>query len=275
MLVRVETPRRPRRWPWLVGAIGATVLVVAGAVALVGGDTGGYSLEAAIEGAGDHDSVTSELDADLAMMKMTATGQTDLVDQRASVEADLGVGAMSMVVDLAEGVVYVQADAFGLGSLPRGAEWIRFSASDLEALGLGRGELPGGLGAAGHLGPLFDALGDATEVHEGEIETLDDVDGVRAKHYTVTVDVERLADGLSLPFDVLRLGRATLLPPTVAVDVWVDRDDLIRRVAVELGVGRMGIDLVVRFPSWDEDLDIELPDPATVVDAGDLPGMFG
>jgi hypothetical protein len=275
VLVRVETPRRPRRWPWVVGSLGVTALVVTGAVALAAGDGGGYSLEVAIDGAGDHESVTSELEVDMAMIEMTASGATDFVDELATADVEFGVGEMSMVMDLGEEAFYLQADALGQnGRMLGGAEWIRFSAADLEALGLGPADLSGGVGtAAGDLGPLFDAFGDAVEVEEGEIETLDDLDGIRAKHYTVVIDTEQLTDALALSLDQLGLGRRAL-PDTVDVDVWVDGDDLIRRLELELDLGMTGMDMVVRYPSWDEDLDLELPDPDTVVDASDLPGMF-
>jgi hypothetical protein len=260
----------------VAGGVGVAAVVIAGAVALAAGDGGGYSLEAAIDGAGDHDSVTSELEVDMAMIQMTASGATDFVDELAAVDVDFGIGEMSMVMDLGAGELYLQADALGRnGRRMGGAEWVRFSASDLEALGMGAGGLTGGIGtAAGDLGPLFDALGDAAEVEEGEIETLDDLDGIRAKHYTVIIDTEQLSDALALSIDQLGFGRRSL-PDTVDVEVWVDGDDLIRRVELELELGMMGMDMVVRHPSWDEDLDLELPDPDTVVDAGDLPGIFG
>lgn len=125
---------------------------------------------------------------------------------------------------------------------------------------------------------LLDLLADAGAV---EVVGEDEVDGVATTRHRVEVDPsaldpEALGGGLG-GFT----GSSELTAEPMPVEVWIDADGLVRRLRVEpvveaemLGALRMVFDLTLS--DLGEPIEVGVPDPATVtvVDMGDLPGLF-
>ncbi|MET4077811.1 LppX_LprAFG lipoprotein [Janibacter sp. UYMM211] len=94
-------------------------------------------------------------------------------------------------------------------------------------------------------------LGGVTSVGEQGSE---DVDGEETTRYTTVVDTERARDAVG----------GDPLPTTsdqLLYDVWLDEDDLIRKLVVDLD----GTTVTLRADRWGEPVDIQTPDASEIV----------
>ncbi|MHA7135323.1 LppX_LprAFG lipoprotein [Oerskovia turbata] len=98
----------------------------------------------------------------------------------------------------------------------------------------------------------------STEALQGAITSIEkkgepvDIDGVKAQEYTVTVDTTKLSDG-TLQEQAEAAG--TPLPETLTYQYWVDADDLMRKIVMDV----MGTSTEMTFSKWGEDLAITAP----------------
>jgi hypothetical protein len=267
--------RRHRRRAALVAVLVLVALVAAGAVMVVLRSqpaAAAYSLDvAAID---VQDTTTLSYDLDMAMSdgsQVHSQVEMDLGRGLASVEMDDGYADWQLVMDLDDHVMYVQADAFtDMGLDVDGAEWVRYDLDRVvdmdDVTGLyGLGENP--LDAA----QLFDA---AEQVDDLGFE---DVDGVRVKHYEVTLDAsDVLGTDLS---EIDSSGLATHgfvndgdADPEgkIVYDVYVNEWNEIAKLTfgMELLGEYVSVDMTVT--SVDEVVEIDLPDPSDVADWDDV-----
>lgn len=96
----------------------------------------------------------------------------------------------------------------------------------------------------------------------------EDVDGTEMRRYQVTMDAEAAAaaggqDGAA----ATSLG----MEETVVYDVWLDADNLMRKMIFEVD----GEEVEMRLDNWGEDPGIEAPDPDQVSEMDDLGGDSG
>jgi hypothetical protein len=97
----------------------------------------------------------------------------------------------------------------------------------------------------------------------------EDVEGEEMRHYALAVDTGAAmeAQGQTAP--------PTGMPDTITYDVWVDSENLMRKVTFEMGsMGGMTegeVSMEMRIDGWGEDVDVQAPDPADLVDL-QLPG---
>jgi hypothetical protein len=114
----------------------------------------------------------------------------------------------------------------------------------------------------------------------GEIEKVgtEDVRGVETTHYRAKVDLDKVADqappNLRKTFrasiDSLKKGLGT---DTIPVDVWVDHDNLVRRLAEHLPVAGGGqIDFSVDFYDFGTPVTISPPPASETLDLGKVLG---
>ncbi len=254
-------------------------------VALAGGRSGDgaditepYSLLAAAEST----VAARTIDFDLAvsasdLAEITVSGTVDNESQLVSVTTDLsallalgdmplplGDGEMTVLLDGANGVVYLDAGELG-GFLSGGAAWLSIDLGSLaEMSGRSLDELQGEFG----LDPtdIARSLIDAENATEIGIET---IDGVEVKRYEVTVDVaDALAAVPQADIDA-ELGDVEL-PDTVVYDVWVTADNQLRRVAFKTDIAGQPIGMQLDVTTSNDAPGIELP-----TDAFDLTGLLG
>lgn len=123
-----------------------------------------------------------------------------------------------------------------------------------------------------------DLLGDTAELDEIDISSQwdaweegaqqvlflgeEDVDGEQMRRYQVTVDAQAALDASGEDAAATSLG----LEDEIVYDVWVDGDDLMRKMAFDAG----GETAEMRMDDWGQDQDIQVPDPDQVMDMGDL-----
>lgn len=157
--------------------------------------------------------------------------------------------------------------------LPEGKSWIRSDGKSVKVDGFEVGELEGF--ASSDPRQLLDML----EAAGGDIETVgvEELRGTETTHYRATIDATAYAK-TATPEERAKLGPlAEQLQSGVGevpVDVWLDGDGLVRKIALEISASEQGQvgSASVSFELWDygEDVDIELPPAEDVVDASAL-----
>ena len=109
---------------------------------------------------------------------------------------------------------------------------------------------------------------------DGDIDIVgdDDVDGVPATHYQVTVDLQAALDALdgadraALQAAIDRLGTDSLV-----VDVWIDDDGVVRRMTTDIDLGDgQTVTVTLDFEDFGSPVRIRTPRPRAVVSAEDF-----
>ena len=279
-----------RRRPFaLAAAVVAVIALGVGAfVALSGGrsgsDGGGvepYSLIAAAESTITAPSVQFDLGLSVSdLAEMSVSGVVDNESGIVSVTTDLSSllalgdtpmpfdgGAITVLLDASEGVLYLDASALG-GLLPSDAAWLSIDLGMLaEQSGQSLDDLQGefALDPTDIASTLLDA-GDPVEVG------IDTIDGVEARHVQVAVDVAAALAAVPQAQVDPALGELEL-PDTVVYDVWVTEDNQLRRVTFDIEVAGQAIEMQLDMTTSSEPLDLQLPDPSEVFDLTDLLGL--
>ncbi|MFD6166139.1 LppX_LprAFG lipoprotein [Oerskovia sp. NPDC060287] len=97
----------------------------------------------------------------------------------------------------------------------------------------------------------------SVEALEGAITSVEkegepvDIDGVKAQQYTVVVDTTKLTGSIKEQADAA----GTALPETLTYQYWIDADDLMRKVVMDV----MGTSMEMTFSNWGEDLEVVAP----------------
>ncbi len=174
------------------------------------------------------------------------TGQVDFENLLSEVEVDLDGETTSVIVDGEDTYVgrngtYTQ----DLDGLPDVATIVLF-LQPLQALQVLNG-------ADGDI----DIVGD------------DDVGGVPATHYQVTVDLQAALDALdgadraALQAAIDRLGTDSLV-----VDVWIDDDNVVRRMTTDIALGNgQTVTVTLDFEDFGSPVRIRVPRPRAVVES--------
>jgi hypothetical protein len=259
-------PRRRRR-PALVGAaVVVAVALAVGAAALVGvgDDDPTYSLVDAPAAVDELDGLHYEMTvAGLPLMGDVSLSATqDLVHERVELQMSLAepsAGAVRMIGDLADGVVYLGGEVMA-DLLPDEAAWVRIDTDLMDELG--------GLEGWSEqlaLDPL--AALDTADLAAAVDEGFEDVDGIRTKRYSLTVDPLALLEQGGAVGD---LGEELLagLADEVEVLLWVDEDNLVRQLRHEIDL--LGVTMTTTVRIDPTDTAVELPDPDVVVDGSEI-----
>lgn len=176
---------------------------------------------------------------------MEMAGEVDLGDGQPSVDADLtmpGLGATRMIV--VDGSAYVSMP----GVTDEGM-FLEVPQGELEDSGAGLDDID----VASTWEDWDEGAGQV--VYAG----LEDVDGEELRRYEIVVDVQAVLDASGQTGSDAAEASAAL-GDEITYDVWVDEDDLVRRISYTAAgaVTEMTID------RWGEPMDIEAPDPEDV-----------
>ncbi|MEK8226830.1 hypothetical protein NKG05_13200 [Oerskovia sp. M15] len=99
----------------------------------------------------------------------------------------------------------------------------------------------------------------SVEALEGAIVSVEkdgdpvDIDGVKAQPYTVVVDTTKLTGSMKEQADAA----GSALPETLTYQYWIDADDLMRKVVMDV----QGSVMEMTFSNWGEDLQVVAPRP--------------
>lgn len=216
-------------------------------------------------------------------------GVLDFEQDRTELTIDLGRALGGLGLDGTMVMRAIGTDLFLQSSLFRGnvagvdaGTWLRV---DVGAAAEGQGldlESLGGLGPAGNGDPR-QGLAVLNGVVEDGIDEVgdDEVRGVATTHYRARIDLGRAAERIGdfanpEAFDhfVEMLG-----DDTVRVDVWVDGDDLVRRIRIPVrlpdGAGGGEVTFSAEYYDFGADIEVPTPDPADVRDLQDIVDRIG
>lgn len=176
---------------------------------------------------------------------MEMAGEVDLGDGQPSVDADLtmpGLGATRMIV--VDGSAYVS-----MPGVTDEGKFLEVPQGELEDSGAGLDDID----VASTWEDWDEGAGQV--VYAG----LEDVDGQELRRYEIVVDVQAVLDASGQTGSDAAEASAAL-GDEITYDVWVDEDDLVRRISYTAAgaVTEMTID------RWGEPMDIEAPDPEDV-----------
>jgi len=87
----------------------------------------------------------------------------------------------------------------------------------------------------------------------------EDIDGVKAQRYDVTIDPSEMS---SVPEDT-----QSMLPDKITYTMYVDADDLMHRITMDM----QGTEMTMDYSKWGESVDIDKPSDSEVTDK--MPGM--
>lgn len=203
-------------------------------------------------------------EAESMAFAITSTGTTEMSgvmeygDNGLAMQAS-NSGADAMEIILVDQVVYMSGDM----GLPEGKKWLKFDMSDPSSpFGqLGKSIDPTYMIKAMEAPKKFEVLG------------TEEVDGVETNHYNIVMDTATYAEALELP-----AGMAEFMPKEIAVEMWVDADDRLRKFHQDLEIpDLMGTGKPTKtttdgtYYDFGTDVDIEAPPAAEVTD--EIPGM--
>lgn len=216
-------------------------------------DNLGERVAAAFSDAG---SVAFELEQSTQGQKSSGTGEADLSGDELSSTVDLDTPQGTVSVIATDGLFYLK-----IPQLTSDGKWLEV---DPEA-DSGLGALIGQLGGSADPAASIEVLGDATEVTPtGEEE----IAGVATTGYRVVLPREAIAESLGADPRITQL-----LPKELDYDVWVDADDLVRRVTSTVEVQGTSSTTTVTYTDYGQPVDVEAPPAGQVTDqAPGLPG---
>jgi LppX/LprAFG-like lipoprotein len=209
-------------------------------------------------------------DANSAHMKITAqaagediSGEGDLkfgsADAAMTMEVTTPEGAISMV--FVDGVLYVKLPQ----ELEPGKPWLKIDPASDNATAKSLGELNDQLGKNADPRAVLKEFEKSGEITSTKKETLN---GKETTHYTVTVDVQKMADNQTDPTQKKAMQEVVAAGVTsFPVEVWVDGDDLPVRFALETPVpdgqgGRTAVKVQVDYSDWGKAVTVDAPPAA-------------
>jgi hypothetical protein len=257
------------------------------------GPAAAVALRSAPEAAAEAGTAAFEMVMEMAVagerFEIVATGAYDAVNERMSLEMDMGAmfeelaaasgetipdgleEPMQMVVDGT--TIYMRAPMFAVLGGPTG--WLSMTPEDLgttsDALGVGAG--------AYDPSAILETLRGVSG--EPEVVGTEVVRGVETTHYVANMDLAAaLASAPEDQRELLEAQLEQLGQGTIPVDVWVDADGLPRRMAMDMGglLSSMGSDgeasavMTMEFFDYGEPVDIQVPSPDEVSSFSDLLG---
>ena len=198
-----------------------------------------------------------ELEVDAAGNSITGSGDETLKDGKAEAfdltETIPGVGDLRVV--MVDGQTYVQLPA---GLNPSGKPWLLISTESTNPVVQ---QLATSLQSVTSSSSL-DQYTAFTEAATVEVVGAEQVDGVDATHYALTVDVTELPNDTPGRSELLSAGLVKL-----PVDLWVDGQGRPVKVSEELTVQSQKVTTLVMLSDFDADVTITAP-PADQVATG-------
>jgi predicted small secreted protein len=171
--------------------------------------------------------------------------------------------------------IYMRSELFGAG-LQSGKKWLKFDLAKVsKGLGIDLSQLAQvGQDPSQSMQMLKAVGGEVKKVGEDEVR------GVDTTHYSATVDFDKYpaavpaSDRAAVKKSIERLVKLSG-QRTIPVDVWVDDDEVVRRVAQTIktkvpGAGSMQMKMTMDFYDFGTKVDVEKPPADQVQDISDL-----
>lgn len=179
---------------------------------------------------------------------LRAEGDVRYGESGSEMRMTMGMGGQDMTMLVTGGTLYLQMP----GMTPAG-KWAKVD-KDNPAMGQ-LVEQMDAMGPTGSLEVMKKGLQDVRLVGK------EDVKGEELNHYKVTVDPKAAADAMGA------LGkRAGDLPSSIAYDLYLDDDNLMRRVVIDIS----GQQMVMELSDWGKPVDIKAPPAGDVVELSQM-----
>ncbi len=95
-------------------------------------------------------------------------------------------------------------------------------------------------------------------------------DGVEATKYILTMDGKGLSTMMQSQGDMT--GVTTGLPDEIQAEVWIDNDNLLHKMTMEIDEGSTPMSMEMTFTDWGEPVDIKAPSKDEITDSSILDG---
>ncbi|HET7682481.1 MAG TPA: LppX_LprAFG lipoprotein [Marmoricola sp.] len=185
--------------------------------------------------------VTMDMGAAFSM-----SGDVDYGGDSPEMKMTMDLGTQQAAMVLADGAFFLQ-----LPGLTPAGKWTRIDQDDPRLGALAK--QMDGFGPEGTVKVMEQGIRDIELVgHER-------IDGESTDHYKVTIDTAAARDAMGALGQ--QAGQADL-PQEMTYDLYLDDEDLMRRVTIDLGSQK----LVVNATDWGKDVDIDAPETADVVE---------
>jgi hypothetical protein len=261
---------RPKRRTGLLVGVSALVLAAVGAGAFLllrdGDDADDdYSLQAATANAAEMEEVAYQMTIDAMGEQIDITAEVDVAENLARMTMDMGslVEGIEVIVDIDGEVAYLSSEMFESLGLEVETEWIAMDKEFMEQTG---DDTIFTSATANDALQASELLDNAKSVTDLGLET---VDGEELRHYEVVVsaaDATAANPQIQQQFDDMGVD----MPEDLTYDMWVTKDNILRRIKVDLDMGQAIVSTEITIRALDAPLDIELPDPDDVTQASDL-----
>ena len=187
-----------------------------------------------------------------------ATGEGRFTDSGAEVRAT-STGAQAVESILIDQVLYLRSEQLGLGD-----KWAKIDLKGQE------GTLYGFIAKATDPQATMKALESPEKL---ELVGTEDVDGVSANHYRITIDSKQYASAMGLPAQM-----GSFLPDEIVQELWVDGENRPLKHFSELEIPTPGggepttSTTEGSYSDFGIDVEIEAPPASEITDAPALPG---
>lgn len=233
-----------------------------------GGDSGGSVAAASLadlaksigEQTSETDTAHMTISADAAGQQLSGEGDIRMSEQDAAMSMDMTTpeGTMSMV--LLDNVFYIKLPQ----ELEPGKSWLKIDANDksnpmAQALGGMTEQMSKNADPRATL-EQFEKAGEITDTKEEELN------GKQTTHYTITVDVEKLAANQEDPTMKSAMDQAIEAGlKDFPVNIWIDEDDLPARFTLDMptpnpATGKTeSVKMQIDYTDWGKSVDITAP----------------
>ena len=215
----------------------------------------------------DTNTAHMKISADAAGQKLSGEGDLRMSEQDSAMSMDMTTpeGTMSMV--LLDNVFYIKLPT----ELEPGKSWLKIDANDksnpmAQALGGMTEQMSKNADPRATL-EQFEKAGEITDTKEEEL------DGKQTTHYTITVDVEKLAANQEDPTMKSAMDQAIQAGlKDFPVEVWIDEDDLPARFTMDMPTPNPAtgttesVKMQIDYTDWGKPVDITAPDPSEIAE---------
>ena len=268
--VVLPRPRqRRRRWPAVLAVV-VLAAVAAGVYLLRPSDHehAGYSLTAAADDAGRHSLVHFTQAVGTVGHEIVAEAELDDTAQLAHVTVDLTTdGIFEAIIDRKANVAYFNSEFFNDIGYEVDTDWVKADEDFLKEQ-TGDGFDPFSGAAVDNPLAVGALLDDATSVEDLGAVT---IHGEQLRRYRVTVPADTAAK-VSPQIQQQVASNDADLPDDIVFDVYVGRDNTIRRTVVALDLGATKVTIDSTITAVDEELSVEVPADRDTSDAADVLG---
>jgi LppX_LprAFG lipoprotein len=221
--------------------------------------SGGYDAEELLDrmkaAIADNESAHVTMQLTGGQAEMSGEGDVSYAGDQTAMQMTMQMpqlGSSQIEMRMVDGVVYM-----AMPPLTPEGKFVEFDTTDPDSP---FGDMGGGLAQGDPLATFdaFDAgLKDATYVG-AEV-----VDGEQLDHYVLTVDAKKAARAQK---QRIQPG----MPDTITYDMWIDSDDLMRRIQFDLGsVSAGGGGMVMTMSDWGQPVTVEAPPASAIVEMPD------